>query len=98
MLLLFITVIYCCETLFINLVIPDIEAELVEQVALELFQVPHIALNMMCDLLFLAVFGDTIITQVSVPVRNLVHIEVSCREADVGFSVNPNCQRIPIGD
>ena len=53
---------------------------------------------MMCDLLFLAVLGDTIITQVSVPVRNLVHIEVSCREADVRFGVNPNCQRVPIGD
>ena len=53
---------------------------------------------MMCDLLFFAVLGDTIITQVSVPVRNLVHIEVSCREADVGFGVNPNCQRVPIGD
>ena len=54
---------------------------------------------MMCDLLFLAtVFSDTIITQVSIPVRNLVHIEVSCREADVGLGVNPNCQRVPIGD
>ena len=52
----------------------------------------------MCDCNFCTVFGDRIIGKMGVSVRNFVEIEIGGWESNVWLRVDPNCERVPIGD
>ena len=82
----------------VKFLLPDIVAEGVQQVALELLEVPHVSFDVMCGLNLLAVLCDAVIGQVGVPVRDLIEVEVGRREANIGLCVDPDRQRIPVGD
>ena len=63
---------------------------------LELFQAPHVSLDVVSHFDVLTVLGDTVVGQVGVAIRNFAEVEVSGWETNVGLRVDPDRQRVPV--